>query len=163
MYDQAYRPWALAALSGLILMTACMDTPILPTEVDAQFAKGGKPGKPGGGDGDSFSYTITDLGGEAASGINNTAVLVGGRLGDPSPTFGTRRAVRWDAGTSAAQDLMQLTLQANFSWAYAINGAGQGVGESNFAADEWPATPEIWEAEGNIRVLLALAERPSDS
>lgn len=47
MYNQASRPWALAALSGLILMTACMDTPTLPTEVDAQFAKGGGGGGPG--------------------------------------------------------------------------------------------------------------------
>ena len=58
---------------------------------------------------------------------------------------------------------MQLTDEANFSWAYAINGAGQVVGESNFAADEWPATPVIWDAEGNIRVLLDLAEGPYTS
>ena len=159
MYNSASRTWALGALSGLILMAACTDTSTLPTEVEVQFAKGGKPGKPGGGGGDSFSYTITDLGGEGASGINNTAV-VGGRLGEPSPTFGTRRAVLWDAGTSAAQDLMQLTSEANFSWAYAINSAGQVVGESNRVADEWPATPVIWDvADGTIRVLLELADQ----
>ena len=45
MYNRAFRPWALAALSGLLLMTACEDTSTVPTEVDPQLAKGGIPGK----------------------------------------------------------------------------------------------------------------------
>ncbi len=41
MYDRASRRWTLAALSGLLLITACGDTSTLPSEVDPQFAKGG--------------------------------------------------------------------------------------------------------------------------
>ena len=41
MYDRASRPWVLAALSGLFLVTACTDTSTVPTDVEAQFAKGG--------------------------------------------------------------------------------------------------------------------------
>ena len=41
MYRQLYRPWALAALSALILMTACSETSTLPTDLDPQLAKGG--------------------------------------------------------------------------------------------------------------------------
>ena len=52
---------------ALPLLAACADRePFAPNTEDTgaiQAAKGGNKGKPGGGgDGDSFSYTLTDLG-----------------------------------------------------------------------------------------------------
>ena len=38
---RALGSWTLAALSGLLLITACGDTPTLPSELEPQFAKGG--------------------------------------------------------------------------------------------------------------------------
>jgi hypothetical protein len=49
MYNRAFRPWALAALSGLLLMTACEDTSTVPTDLDPQLAKGGNSGRGGRG------------------------------------------------------------------------------------------------------------------
>ena len=42
MYHRASRSWNLAALLGLLLMTACTDTSTLPTDMGPQFGKGKK-------------------------------------------------------------------------------------------------------------------------
>jgi hypothetical protein len=49
MYNRAFRPWALAALSGLLLMTAFEDTSPVPPDHNPQLAKGGNSGRGGGG------------------------------------------------------------------------------------------------------------------
>ncbi len=61
MYNRAFRPWVLAALSGLLLMTACEDTSTAPTDLDPQLAKGGVPGPPDDGGGRRPTSTLRAL------------------------------------------------------------------------------------------------------
>ena len=153
MYNQASRPWALAALSGLILMTACMDTPTLPTEVDAQFAKGGNKGKPGGGDGDSFNYTITDLGMGGVSDINDAGLIVGS-----APSDVAFRAARWTADTDGAYSMELLGdgvwESGPGSWAAAVNLSGAAVGTITVDAD-FTDRAALWSL-GGVELLSLL-------
>ena len=80
----------MALIAGLLGLASCTDGELVAPE-SIQAAKGGNPGKPGGGDGGGGSHTLIDLGTDLGLHDTNDG---GGFVG----SFDGQRSVRAEPG-----------------------------------------------------------------
>ena len=140
------------ALIPVLLFTACTDEPVAPDAGFIEAARGGIPGKPGGDDGDSFNYTITDLGTDLfLSDINDDGVLVGSTDG---------QAAVWQA--IGAQPLLLGGPDGAGSWGTRINAAGTRVigGHRNAAQNQ---AGDLWKLDGGTVTRVSLNPLTDDN
>ena len=119
--------WQAILVTGSVLcLSACSEGPLSPDGLAPAFAKGGKPGPPGGDP--DLSVTATDLGSLSgnswATDINDAGEIVG-----RSDSSSGRRAVFWAPDNRESPvDLNTLVTEENLRWATAINDLGAVVG-----------------------------------
>lgn len=136
-------------LLAFALLVACSDQrPTSPDWVDIQAAKGGNPGKPGGGgDPSESTYDMTHLGAldgntrSSARGMNGVGQIVGSSWG---PDNGFDKPTHWTLAASGEVTVTALEMPAGALYAapYGISNSGITVGG-----------PWFWDAAGNVHSL----------